>query len=196
MTTIEYVINGFTGSIDLDATLKQSYEGASKPTDHPIEDGSVITDHVILEPETITIEGVISDHHWWWATAMEVPSAPLEDRAGMALTILRLIQKAKAVCKVKTERLVLEDVVMTKLSYSRDASTSRALVFTATFRSFVTATTEYVTVDQSAATTPGAVKKEGEKALKPVQGTPMRVGTETMAPGYFDHMDPNYVPIH
>ena len=50
-------ISGFT----LDATLQETHNLEAETTDHAVEDGSLITDHVDVKPRQITIEGVVSD---------------------------------------------------------------------------------------------------------------------------------------
>jgi len=49
------------GFLKLDASLKESHNRTARVTENEIEDGSVISDHVKLDPKTLTMEGVISD---------------------------------------------------------------------------------------------------------------------------------------
>lgn len=48
------------GSLELDALLTESTALSSQITEYPIEDGSVISDHITQESETLSIEGVIT----------------------------------------------------------------------------------------------------------------------------------------
>ncbi|MBF1221555.1 MAG: hypothetical protein HXM21_00095 [Haemophilus influenzae] len=48
------------GSLELDALLTESTTLSSQVTEYPIEDGSVISDHITQENETLSIEGVIT----------------------------------------------------------------------------------------------------------------------------------------
>lgn len=48
------------GSLELDALLTESTTLSSQITEYPIEDGSVISDHITQENETLSIEGVIT----------------------------------------------------------------------------------------------------------------------------------------
>lgn len=50
-----------TASIFLDATVSEDFENPSELTQHPVENGADIGDHIILKPRRLTIEGVISD---------------------------------------------------------------------------------------------------------------------------------------
>lgn len=46
--------------IVFDATLNVSHQNDAEPTEHPVEDGSLITDHVDLMPKVISMEVIIS----------------------------------------------------------------------------------------------------------------------------------------
>ncbi|MGQ0285867.1 phage baseplate protein [Pasteurellaceae bacterium 22721_9_1] len=48
------------GVLELDALLTESTSLRSQITEYPVEDGSVISDHITQEAETLTIEGVIT----------------------------------------------------------------------------------------------------------------------------------------
>ncbi len=68
---------GRTATIFLDATLKEGSSSPSEVTKHPVENGADIGDHVILRPETLTIDGVIS----------ETPFSVQGQVAGVATTV-------------------------------------------------------------------------------------------------------------
>ena len=52
---------GSTAMIFLDATLKENFDAQTEVTNHPIEDGADISDHVILKPLRLVIDGIISE---------------------------------------------------------------------------------------------------------------------------------------
>jgi hypothetical protein len=60
-TEIQRVVDGKTGAIVLDALIKEDYSADAEPTTHPVEDGADITDHVILRPRTLSIEGIVTE---------------------------------------------------------------------------------------------------------------------------------------
>jgi hypothetical protein len=47
--------------IQLDASVHESHTRESPPTEFPVEDGSVISDHILVKPFSLEINGVISD---------------------------------------------------------------------------------------------------------------------------------------
>lgn len=49
------------GQVLIDAVVKEEHIADAKATSNPIEAGREVCDHVIVEPERLTIEGVISD---------------------------------------------------------------------------------------------------------------------------------------
>lgn len=59
-------LNGQTYSIAVDATLRQQHSAPSTVTDHPVETGSNISDHIRPEPDTLTLEGIISNTPIRW----------------------------------------------------------------------------------------------------------------------------------
>lgn len=48
-------------SFEADLTIQENHERKSNVTDHPIESGSKITDHVILQPEELNLTGFVTD---------------------------------------------------------------------------------------------------------------------------------------
>lgn len=52
---------GLTASIILDATISEDFDQPIEVTTHPVEKGVDISDHVILRPKTLKIEGKISE---------------------------------------------------------------------------------------------------------------------------------------
>lgn len=57
--------SGFSlsGIVDFEAdlTLEESHERIAEVTEHPIESGAVVSDHVILAPERLRLEGFVTD---------------------------------------------------------------------------------------------------------------------------------------
>lgn len=49
------------GFLKLDASFKENHTRTATVTDNEVEDGSIISDHIRLNPKSFTIEGVVSD---------------------------------------------------------------------------------------------------------------------------------------
>ena len=56
LVTIE---NRKIGSFKLDAVTSENHKSALKITDNPIESGATVTDHAVLQPQSVTVSGVI-----------------------------------------------------------------------------------------------------------------------------------------
>lgn len=59
-TRIERTVAGSLSAFVLDATVREDFIGETELTVHPVENGADITDHVILKPKQLTIEGIVT----------------------------------------------------------------------------------------------------------------------------------------
>jgi len=48
-------------TFDADLTVEELHDRSATTTDHPVEDGSTISDHVILDPERVRLDGFVTD---------------------------------------------------------------------------------------------------------------------------------------
>ena len=60
-TRINRTVEGKTSTIYLDATINETSSNKSTMTTHPVERRTSVSDHVILEPRELTIEGIITN---------------------------------------------------------------------------------------------------------------------------------------
>jgi hypothetical protein len=145
-------------TLDIDATLSIGESLSAQATEHPVETGGVISDHVIAKPKTLRLEGIIS------ATPVEKyglgsfqnalltlegaaeNSSPDPFRAHDAQQILRAIHAAKLPIVVGTglgDPVTLpsdlhNDMVIETLEFPRDDKTGDAVRFTATLKEIQT----------------------------------------------------------
>lgn len=61
LARLEYPLEGKSHILAFDAVEKIVHTRTSTPTKNPIEDGSLITDHIIINPLTVTFDIVITD---------------------------------------------------------------------------------------------------------------------------------------
>lgn len=130
------------GNIELDATLREIHERSNTVTDHPIETGSSITDHVFSEPKRLLIEGEVTDSPiiiFGGALA-----GGLSERSLEAYEQLVALHEAREALDVVTGYEVYGQMVMTSLIVPREQRTGRRLRFTAEFRHVTTVDTETV----------------------------------------------------
>jgi len=68
--------------IDIDATLSENHRSIVEPTDSAIEDGSVISDHLDIQPKEITIEAVVSNN------PLSITQAVIGNAAGLVGSVI------------------------------------------------------------------------------------------------------------
>lgn len=125
--------------ITLDATISTGLSFPSTVTEHPIEDGSVIADHVRLDADIVTVTGFVTN----------TPVAVLglgadESRARGALDSLLELRQSKELVQIVTDVHLFEDMMLTSLEAPRDATNPNALQFTAIFTKIKKVTTKVI----------------------------------------------------
>lgn len=114
------------GELRLDATPSQSHSREVETTEHPVETGSAVTDHIRPKPRELQIEGV--------------------SISPFAYDTLSLLMEESTLVTVRTELEIYQSMVLTTLTVPRDASSGDALRFTAKFRKLLFAESLRVTV--------------------------------------------------
>lgn len=143
-----------TGTVlSIDCTVSESHDRESPPTEFEVEDGSTVSDHILVKPFSLKIEGVISD------TPIKLLNSALTTAAGVALPSVGIVAAGAGVALFKAlassaspsvaaygQLLLLQegkkpfDVLTTLKRYSgmfiksisvpRDANTGQTLMFT------------------------------------------------------------------
>ena len=109
------------GGVVLDATLTEDHEYNSRVTNYPVEDGRIISDHIINEPETVQITGVVTD------TPLAILSS--FNRSINAFNRLIQIHTNRERVTVVTGIKVYTNMVMTSLQVPRNVQTGQSLTF-------------------------------------------------------------------
>lgn len=112
--------------IFLDATVSEDHHYVSRVTQFPIESGSVITDHVINEPDTLSLSGIVSDSPLAFLSSF--------NRSSDAFNRLVRIHELKERVTVVTGIKVYQNMIMTSLSVPRTVETGQALNFVMEFQ--------------------------------------------------------------
>lgn len=123
---------GFFGTITLDASVHENHHAAAKATRHPVEaehGQSDISDHVQVEPLSVQIEGVISNHPAeFLASAVYLGQDRAQDAYGELL--YKLINGQP--CTIVTTLNTYDNMLLELLEVPRDAGKGNALYFNAT----------------------------------------------------------------
>lgn len=110
----------------IDAVLSEDHFYNSRVTNYPVEDGRIISDHIINEPETLQITGVVSD------TPLSF-LAPF-NRSINAFQRLVEIHNRKELITVVTGIKVYVNMAITSLQVPRNVQSGQSLTFTMDFQ--------------------------------------------------------------
>ncbi len=113
--------------------MAEQHQADVEVTEHPVEKGANIADHIRPKPEMITIDGVITDTP---IPAPETPIALRRDKKGAAAdahaVLLRLKNSGELVTVVTALR-TYQNMALKALSIPRDAKQGEVLRFSAAF---------------------------------------------------------------
>lgn len=161
------------GAVVLDASLSEAHNTSNDVTDHPVEKGADITDHVRQKPKTLRLTGLVSN------TPLPDPGKPVEFKPEAASTayqdLMRLADQGETITVVTALR-TYEDMVIESLDVPRDASLGQTLQFTCSLKQIRSVETRRVTVSRvskakvdggkrAAKNTPTATKEKSKSGL-------------------------------
>ena len=119
--------------LTLDAVIAHQIELTSSLTEHALEDGTTVVDHVIRQPDQVTVTGYVSSFPVTILTGGIVPIRNF-GRAKTAYQALKELME-------KPERVSIQDaldqyssMILTELRIPRDLATYNGIQFTGTFR--------------------------------------------------------------
>jgi hypothetical protein len=135
--------------IPMDACISRNYDFRAQVTQFPIETGSTVTDHVHLQPDELTLEGMVSN-----VPVTEVPTvldlrgdaqaspgATAGGRAQQAYDALLTVFRKRLPLTVFTEHNIYEDMILESLSIPKDRVTGDSLKFSASLKKIYTVKT-------------------------------------------------------
>ena len=127
--------------IQLDASLKESHNYTAKATAFPIEDGSEISDHVLINPITVTIDGFITNSPIKY---LEGFRSDIDYKTGSGerhKTVFKLLNELftnKTKIEIITGLESYSDMIIESLTVPRDAATGQALRFSMSLKQIKT----------------------------------------------------------
>lgn len=117
-------------SIEFDATVQEAFHTTSKVTEHPIESGAVIADHILDSPDELQLDGIISNTPIMLAASARISSTYAEDEYAKLLDL----KDAKKAISVYTPKRSYDDFVITEIQRKRDASLGDSVEVSITLR--------------------------------------------------------------
>ncbi|MDA9008639.1 hypothetical protein N9K16_01620 [Alphaproteobacteria bacterium] len=119
------------GGIRLDAVIKESHNSRLRITANPVESGSNVNDHAIIEPQKVTIEGCVSD------VSLRVGRYDFLNGTGATRSLsawaaIKSLQRGRNPFTLQTGLQSYPNMLITDLQASQDKDTDQVLNFTAT----------------------------------------------------------------
>ncbi len=145
------------GAVLLDAAIEERHEHTSQVTQHPIEAGGFVSDHVYEDPRHVSVTGEITESPVVFFSAFN----GLSDRRVEAFDQLHDLYKTRDVVTLVTGLKVYEDMVLKSFTVPRNQRTGRRLQFTAEFEEVRKAASQVVGIAEETAA-PEAADKVGE----------------------------------
>lgn len=174
--------------LKIDATRAEEHSFKAKATQHEVEDGANISDHVIKAGRTVTLNGVISDD------PITITAAAIGNLAGItgslvpglggavatgavsklgselissgskpskdAIDILEYIYEENIPLMITTSIKTYTNMIMESLNIPRNVRNANSLEFSASFREIRIVESEVVEIPPSATAVDGAIKEQ------------------------------------
>lgn len=157
-----------TEFLQVEATLEEVHTETASTTDHPVEDGADITDHIRRNPTELSIKGIVSNHPIVVLASIRAqPSIPGGDpstRAEDAHGWLIENKDQGRLLTVGTTLRTYENMAITGLSVVRDKDRSNVVELDLSLREIVIATTEQVAPPVATNTSRNAAAQAGRKS--------------------------------
>lgn len=129
---------GGVGFIQLDCSISETHTDSAEITAHPIEDGSVTTDHIRKLPNVLEINGLVTRTPITYLASLFappttfastgfIPSLPGSDRVDDAYTLMQTMMEKGVTMIVVTSLRNYNNMAIETLVVTRDASTGQAI---------------------------------------------------------------------
>lgn len=161
------------GLVQFDASLTETHNKEVEVTDHPVEEGADITDHIRPVPESVDINGMVTNTPLVILASLRADSplvgdaTPIEDRAGLAYAELQRIMDDGELVTVVTSLREYENMVLTSMSVPRDVGNGNVLNANLSLREIIIAETERVAAPEPEATANKKSKAKGKQTTGP-----------------------------
>lgn len=184
-------MSAFIDGYELDVAVSEDHSFEADVTEHPVEIGADVSDHVRARPVTVTIEGIVSD----------TPIGGIADRRGDRLADVGVItvsasaagpgplqfkpsddmlawfdamRERREPVEIRTSLRTYENMMLRSLSIPRSATNGDALRFTATFVQIIIVENERTLVRVSVPRASNKTNK-GNQTSPEVPGVPIEI---------------------
>ena len=135
-------------AVDLDCSISETHQGDMEVTEHPVESGTNIIDHVRRKPEQLTIEGLVTDTPIRQEDRDAIGSMEKGSvtRARDAFYSLRALRDSRQTVTVVTAVKTYTNMILVSLVFPRDVTTAEACRFIAQFKEIQTVSSQRVEI--------------------------------------------------
>ncbi len=141
----------FIGEIELDAIITEGALATAKLTENPVENGANMNDHIIIEPMSFTMEGVVSNiSSSVIGQFTRVPAifTPDNTKAHLAWNALLELQISKEPFTLVQGLRSYDNIVILSLKEDQNKDTANGLFFTATMKEVIFVGSQIIVPDQ------------------------------------------------
>jgi len=161
------------GVVQLDASISENHEDEADITNHPIEDGGEITDHIRKLPITFSLNGRVTNTPLVYL-ASQFAKSPVttdnvkaDDRVAAAYDKLQEIQKTGELVTVVTSLRTYESMAIKNISVVRNAETGNVLDCTLVMQEVLIVKTLVTALPTPVTKANNKAKDKGKKDKKP-----------------------------
>lgn len=148
------------GTIQLDGVLSEDHDNTVTITKSPVEAGTDITDHAILQPKKLIVRGIVSDSPLGLAAFGQLidqvtrlfGTSTLDNltRSQQAYEAFLRLMEVREPIEVVTGLRVYEDMLITSITTSQDKDTARASVLNIGLEEIILTESVLVSIPQDA----------------------------------------------
>ena len=160
------------GLVQFDASLSESHLSEADITDHPVEEGANIADHIRNRPDSIEINGVVTNTPIAYLASLTAKSpltsdlGSVDDRVETAYQELLRIKNAGELVEVITSLRTYKNMVLKSVSVVRDQANGNILNTSVALREMLIANALSVDLPIPAEVVDKVKTKKGKKSKK------------------------------
>jgi hypothetical protein len=157
------------GVVQFDASISETHARECQVTDHPVEEGATISDHIRRTPEKLDVNGIVTNHPLIFLASVQAVSpltddlSPVTDRAELAYSKLRELMDNGELVTVVTSLWEYSNMAITSMSVTRDVQNGNVLNCSLSLREVIIAKTETVAAPVPVKTAQKKAKDKGKK---------------------------------
>ena len=131
--------------INVDAMIQEKHSFQAQVTEYPVEDGTDISDHVVIKPVQLSVEGIVSNSPIYLGIDFLITN-----RVMTAHDTFAAAQRVAAFMSIVTGIHVYKNMIIEDYTVVREAKNGQALEFTMSLKQVSVMQTQTVEINASA----------------------------------------------